>query len=42
MWNSRWTHNGEYRRPRILYLSDRNILVDDHWTCAAFKNHQTS
>jgi type I restriction enzyme, R subunit len=29
LWNSRWTRNGEYRRPRILYLSDRNILVDD-------------
>lgn len=29
LWSSRWTRNGEYRRPRILYLSDRNILVDD-------------
>jgi len=29
LWNGRWTRNGEYRRPRILYLSDRNILVDD-------------
>jgi type I restriction enzyme R subunit len=28
LWNSRWTRNGEYRRPRILYLADRNILVD--------------
>lgn len=29
LWNARWNHTGEYRRPRILYLSDRNILVDD-------------
>jgi type I restriction enzyme, R subunit len=28
LWNSRWNRNGEYRRPRILYLADRNILVD--------------
>lgn len=29
LWNSRWNRSGEYRRPRILYLADRNILVDD-------------
>jgi type I restriction enzyme R subunit len=29
LWSSRWNPNGEYRRPRILYLTDRNILVDD-------------
>ena len=29
LWNSRWNRVGEYRRPRILYLADRNILVDD-------------
>lgn len=29
LWNSRWNRTGEYRRPRILYLADRNILVDD-------------
>jgi type I restriction enzyme R subunit len=29
LWSGRWTRTGEYRRPRILYLSDRNILVDD-------------
>jgi type I restriction enzyme R subunit len=29
LWNSRWNKAGEYRRPRILYLADRNILVDD-------------
>jgi type I restriction enzyme R subunit len=29
LWSSRWNHAGEHRRPRILYLADRNILVDD-------------
>jgi len=29
LWSSRWNRSGEHRRPRILYLSDRNILVDD-------------
>jgi type I restriction enzyme R subunit len=29
LWSSRWNRNGEYRRPRILYLADRNILIDD-------------
>jgi len=28
LWNSRWNRTGEHRRPRILYLADRNILVD--------------
>lgn len=28
LWNSRWNRIGEYRRPRILYLADRNVLVD--------------
>lgn len=28
LWNARWNLTGEYRRPRILYLSDRNILID--------------
>ena len=27
--NSRWNRTGEHRRPRILYLADRNILIDD-------------
>src|SRR3984957_3496506 len=27
--NSRWNRASEHRRPRILYLADRNILVDD-------------
>ncbi|MAT73452.1 MAG: DEAD/DEAH box helicase [Planctomycetaceae bacterium] len=29
LWNSRWNRTGEHRRPRVLYLADRNILVDD-------------
>jgi type I restriction enzyme R subunit len=29
LWNSRWTRTGDDRRPRILYLADRNILIDD-------------
>lgn len=29
LWSSRWNRTGEYRRPKILFLSDRNILVDD-------------
>lgn len=28
LWNSRWNRTGDHRRPRILYLADRNILVD--------------
>lgn len=29
LWSSRWNRTGDYHRPRILYLADRNILVDD-------------
>jgi len=29
LWSSRWNRTGEYRRPKILYLADRNVLVDD-------------
>ena len=29
LWNSRWNRTDEYRRPKILFLADRNILVDD-------------
>ena len=25
----RWNRGGEHRRPKILYLADRNILIDD-------------
>jgi type I restriction enzyme R subunit len=28
LWNGRWNRTDSYRRPRILYLADRNILVD--------------
>jgi len=28
LWHARWNPNGEYRRPKILYLADRNILID--------------
>ena len=29
LWGTRWNRTGEHRRPRILFLADRNILVDD-------------
>ncbi|MCX5817304.1 MAG: DEAD/DEAH box helicase family protein [Proteobacteria bacterium] len=29
LWNARWNSAGEYRHPKILYLADRLILVDD-------------
>ena len=29
LWNTRWNLTGEYRRPKILFLADRNVLVDD-------------
>ncbi len=29
LWSSRWNRSGEYRRPKILFLADRNLLVDD-------------
>ena len=29
LWHSKWNERKESRKPRILYLSDRNILVDD-------------
>ena len=29
LWSTRWNRTGEPRRPRILFLSDRSILVDD-------------
>lgn len=28
LWTARWNRRAEHRRPRILYLADRNILVD--------------
>jgi type I restriction enzyme R subunit len=29
LWSSGWNRSGEYRKPRVLYLADRNVLVDD-------------
>jgi len=29
LWSSRWNRTGDHRRPKILYLADRNVLVDD-------------
>ncbi len=29
LWSSRWNRTSDYRRPRILFLADRNVLVDD-------------
>jgi type I restriction enzyme R subunit len=28
LWNCRWNRTAEHRRPRILYLADRNVLID--------------
>ena len=29
LWSARWNFKGTSRRPKILFLSDRNFLVDD-------------
>ena len=29
LWTTRWNRSGEARRPKILFLADRNFLVDD-------------
>ncbi len=29
LWSARWNQTGDHRKPRILFLADRNILVDD-------------
>jgi type I restriction enzyme R subunit len=29
LWSARWNRTNEYRRLKILYLADRNILIDD-------------
>ena len=29
LWSRRWNRTKAYRRPKILYLADRNILIDD-------------
>jgi type I restriction enzyme, R subunit len=29
LWSTGWNRTGEHRKPRMLYLADRNVLVDD-------------
>jgi type I restriction enzyme R subunit len=29
LWSSGWNTKDEYRKPKILFLADRNVLVDD-------------
>jgi type I restriction enzyme R subunit len=29
LWNARWSGSGAAKRPKVLYLADRNLLVDD-------------
>ncbi len=29
LWSARWNGKGSHRRPKILFLTDRNFLVDD-------------
>ena len=29
LWNAEWNPKGKNRRPKILFLADRNVLVDD-------------
>tara|TARA_R110001592_G_scaffold361119_1_gene671007 strand:+ start:1684 stop:4092 length:2409 start_codon:yes stop_codon:yes gene_type:complete len=29
LWNNRWNTKGEHRRPKVLFLADRSILVSD-------------
>jgi len=29
LWSTRWNRRREHRRPRVLYLADRNVLVED-------------
>jgi len=29
LWNAKWNRRGDHSKPRILYLTDRNILIDD-------------
>ena len=32
LWNTRWNLKGKHLRPKILFLADRNFLVDDPYT----------
>ena len=29
LWSARWNRDRDHRRPKILFLADRNVLVDD-------------
>ena len=29
LWSAGWNAKGDHRKPRILFLGDRNVLVDD-------------
>ena len=29
LWSSSWNKRGDHRKPKILFLADRNVLVDD-------------
>jgi type I restriction enzyme, R subunit len=29
LWNNRWNTKGEHRRPKVLFIADRSILVSD-------------
>lgn len=29
LWSTGWNRTGDHRKPKILYLADRNILIDD-------------
>lgn len=29
LWNNRWNVKGEYRRPKVLFIADRSILITD-------------
>ncbi len=32
LWSNRWNTTGEHRRPKILFLADRKVLVDDPYS----------
>lgn len=29
LWSSRWNSKGQHRKPKILFLADRTVLIDD-------------
>ncbi len=29
LWSNRWNTKGEFRRPKILFLADRSVLIED-------------